>query len=115
MSYFVYWDYGSCNDGSHSGGLQEFSDYDKAVARFVEVSQLALAEDGVCCFIEGEITAHREGEGMTTKCDECGIWFDSGDPCSVPMFCEKCEDHREFIPEADVVPVDWVPEQDEAS
>jgi len=34
---------------------------------------------------------------MITRCDQCGLWFESEDPWSVPMFCPECEDYQEFV------------------
>lgn len=36
--YFVYWDEGSCNDGSHTNGLEQFQTLDEAYKRIVELT-----------------------------------------------------------------------------
>lgn len=50
---------------------------------------------------------------MITQCDQCGIWFESSDPCSIPMYCEECEDYAEFMRFYDLPAYRKVPNLDE--
>lgn len=47
---------------------------------------------------------------MITQCDQCGIWFESSDPCSIPMYCE---DYAEFMRFYDLPAYRKVPNLDE--
>jgi hypothetical protein len=42
--FYVYFNFGSCNDGSHDAGLEDFPTHEEAQARALELRQCYLRE-----------------------------------------------------------------------
>lgn len=54
MPFFVYWDKGSCNDGDHDTGLEEFDSAKAALERIKEIKSFNFAFNGYVTLIEGD-------------------------------------------------------------
>lgn len=53
-TFFVHYDYGSCNDGDHPHGLEEFGTEQEALAYIAHCKQSnCFAQDGYFVVIEG--------------------------------------------------------------
>ena len=56
MSYFVYYDHGSCNDGSHSCRLETYQTLDECKKAIEGQEPYLVREDGFACIIHGEVS-----------------------------------------------------------
>ena len=52
--FFVYYDYGSCNDGSHSSGLEAFDTLEEAQDYCSSIQSRVSLEEGEMVVIHGE-------------------------------------------------------------
>lgn len=70
--YFVYWDEGSCNDGSHTNGLEQFQTLDDAYKRIIELTTcdkhnyIHVHDQSDITLIKGVILDHYDNPHLQT-------------------------------------------------